>query len=210
MSISVKIIENNKKIEGLIYSAIASEANTKIKKNAPKTRDAIKSFIPKWIFEQPEMQSLLSGGRGSLTAQFGIPIGQAQSIVQVIGSTVANSMVIDIDPVNTKTLKGGIEFRIQPTDYNNLLALDIAKVTTKKGQILEWLDWLLLKGTQMIIMGYTYEPGSGGRSGGGTMTGGGNWRVPPQYSGTSDDNFITRALSGRDSQLTSALKGLLR
>lgn len=210
MSISVKILESNAKIQELIYSAIASEANAKVKKNAPKTRDNIKSMIPKWIFEQPEMQSLLSGGSGSLTAQFGIPIGEAQSIVQAIGGAVANAMTIDIDPVNKKTLTGGIEFRIQPTTYNNLLDLDIAKVTTKKGQTLEWLDWLLLKGTQMIVMGYTYEPGTGGRSGGGTMTGGGSWRVPPQYAGVSSDNFITRALSGRDSQLTMALKGLLK
>ncbi len=210
MSLSIKILESNSKIQGLIYSAIASEANAKVKKNAPKTRDAIKSLIPKWIFEQPEIKDLISGGSNSLTAQFGIPIGQAQSIVSSISSAVANAVIVDIDFVSPKNLQGGVEFRIQPTSYNNLLSLDIARVTTKKGQVLEWLDWLLLKGSQMIVIGYKYEPGTGGRSGGGTMTGGGSWRVPPQYSGTSDNNFITRALSGRDRQLTTALKGLLK
>jgi len=208
MSISLEIVESNRQITKLIYDAIAKEVNPRVKKNAPKVRDNIKALIPKWIAEQPEMQSIATGGPESLAAQFGLPMGSRQLIVDSIGTSVANSMTIEIKPLDKK-LSGSIQFMIQPKTYNNLLEQSLAKVTTKKGTILDWLDWLLLRGTQMIIMGYTYEPGTGGRSGGGTMTGGGNWRVPPQYSGTIDDNFITRALSGKDQELTSALKELI-
>ncbi len=208
MSISLKIVESNKQITRLIYDAIAKEVNPRVKKNAPKVRDNIKALIPKWIAEQPEMQSIATGGSQSLAAQFGLPTGSRQLIVDSIGTSVANSMTIEIKPLD-KNLSGSIQFMIQPITYNNLLEQSLAKVTTKKGTILEWLDWLILRGTQMIIMGYTYEPGTGGRSGGGTMAGGGSWRVPPQYSGTINDNFITRALSGKDRELTSALKELI-
>ena len=62
----------------------------------------------------------------------------------------------------------------------------------------------------MIIMGYKYVPSSDGRSGGGSMEGGGSWRVPPQFSGTEDNNFITRALSGRNLDLESMMKELFK
>jgi hypothetical protein len=42
---------------------------------------------------------------------------------------------------------------------------------------------------------------SEGRSRGGVMDKGGSWRVPPAYSGTADDNFITRAFEGKSKQI---------
>jgi len=49
----------------------------------------------------------------------------------------------------------------------------------------------------MIIVNYHYYPESGvGRSNKGFMKKTGTFRVPPQFSGTVDNNFITRALTG--------------
>ena len=56
---------------------------------------------------------------------------------------------------------------------------------------------MLTQGNATIITGYEYNAGTGlGRSGGGNMKSGGAWRVPPEYAGTLDDNFVTRALRG--------------
>jgi len=41
------------------------------------------------------------------------------------------------------------------------------------------------------------------------MNAGFGWMVPPQFAGTPDDNFITRALANRDSQLAPILQGLI-
>jgi hypothetical protein len=41
------------------------------------------------------------------------------------------------------------------------------------------------------------------------MVGGSFWRVPPQFSGVEDNNFITRALSGREIELNKIIQGLL-
>ena len=81
-------------------------------------------------------------------------------------------------------------------------------VVTRKSVKLHWLAWLLQAGSSMIVSGYEYTPSFEGRSGGGVMTGGGVWRVPPEFSGTESDNFITRALNNRDKQLSQLLKGL--
>ena len=40
------------------------------------------------------------------------------------------------------------------------------------------------------------------------MVGGVAWRVPSDYSGTIDNNFVTRALENREKQIINALKGL--
>ena len=210
MSLSIKILESNKEIERAINRSIAKEMNDRIKRRSASVRDKIKARIPKWIMQQPEIQSIRTGGLYSLKSQFGITSGNADAAVSAITNSVANSITVEIKAIDPKNLKGGIEFRIQPENFNNLLSLQEGFTTTKKGQNLHWMDWLLLKGTQMIIIGYRYEPSTQGRSGGGTMVGGSSWRVPPQFSGTQQDNFITRSLSGRDQEIENIFKEFVK
>ena len=43
------------------------------------------------------------------------------------------------------------------------------------------------------------------------MIGGSSFRVEPtSYAGTVDNNFVTRAFSGRDRQLSRVLRGVLK
>ena len=63
------------------------------------------------------------------------------------------------------------------------------------------------------MAGYSYDAQSGlGRSGLGYMSEGGAFRVPPQFSGTSDNNFITRALIGeaQEKQISKILQDVLK
>ena len=63
------------------------------------------------------------------------------------------------------------------------------------------MDWLLNQGDRIIVVNYSYNPQLGiGRSRLGNMVESGSFRVPPQFSGTPDDNFITRALIGRNQE----------
>ena len=74
---------------------------------------------------------------------------------------------------------------------------------------LDWLNWLLTRGDDIIVGDYSFiqKPGIG-RSGLGAMTAGGVFRIPPEYSGTQDDNFITRTLLSEavTDQLTQVLE----
>ena len=57
-------------------------------------------------------------------------------------------------------------------------------------------------------MGYEYESGPGGRSGGGLMGEGGFWRVSPEFSGTNTNNFVTRSFKFREKEISQVLQGL--
>ena len=94
----------------------------------------------------------------------------------------------------------------------NLLSLKKGHVTTAKGADLHWLSWLLERGQGVIVVGYNYTPDTAprGRSGGGTMGRGTAWRVPPQYAGTVNDNFVTRAFDGREKDIARLFSDILR
>ena len=212
MSVSVKILESNRQIEGLINQSLASQINNAIRSNYRKVTNNIKLMIPPWISEQKEVASLLSQGvQGSLNAHFGLPPGMPELSVAAIVSAVSESITVEIAiPKTDKSLRGSVLFRIQPNDFGNLLGLPEGFVSGRSGTNLHWMNWLLTMGGTPVVMKYDYTPSSLGRSGGGIMVGGTSWRVPSEHAGTVDDNFITRALENREQDITNALRGLFQ
>ena len=77
-----------------------------------------------------------------------------------------------------------------------------------------WLDWLITEGDKPIVKGYKYVNDVIGRSGQGIMKqqNGESWRVPPEFAGDINDNFITRALDEPAfiSRLTAIIKNALK
>jgi len=209
MSITIKLLDSNAKISDDINKSIAKQAAIQIQKNQKKVTDSIRALIPKWIKQQPEISSLLADGmQGSLNAQFGLVGGTSSIAVQQIIDAVVASVSVTVKPLVTLSKDPVIVFSVQPINFRDLLEIPLGKVTTLKGTILHWLEWLLLLGNSTVIYGYSYKPDRSGRSGGGTMEGGSIFRVPPQFSGTVDDNFVVRALSNRDGELQKILQRL--
>ena len=209
--LSIKLLESDNDIITKINKSIARRFNVLIKRRAKIVQNDIKRVIPSWISEQPEVISLNSDGTdGSLNAQFGLRPGQSAVVIADIINAISESIFVHITPVSPVNLSGGISFSIQPTDFKNLISLSSGIVATEKLQQLHWLDWLLTEGDRVIIAGYEYVPSDGGRSGGGTMKLGRSFRVEPSFSGTVDDNFVTRAFAGRDKQLATLLSKLLK
>lgn len=208
--ISIKLLESDVQIQRNMYKALAESINKSINKYKGEVGKALKLSIGNWIRSQPEISSLLANGAfGSLNAQFGLPIGSASFAVERIISEITDNININFQPINEK-LKGQIEFNFQPINYLNLLGLPEGHVLTEKGVDLHWLDWLLIQGDTTIIVGYGYIPAARGRSGGGYMSLGKVWRVPPEFSGTATNNFITRSFDGRDNEIINILKGLFK
>jgi hypothetical protein len=208
MTISLKLLEGVDEIEKKINSALADQMNTKLFQNANKIANEIRLLIPKWIGEQPEIQALLSG---DLIGQFGTLISP-QSIVSAIINSVSSSMSISLKKFNSKLQGGGLDINIQPDDFANLLSLPQGH-TIYSGGDLHWLQWMLLRGDEIIIVGYEYNPRTGiGRTRLGNMVSGKGFRVPPQYSGTESNNFITRALIGtnQSDEITKIFKKVLQ
>jgi len=199
-TLSIELLDSNKEIEEKVNAAIINILNKEISKGSKSAEQDLLDLIFEWIREQPEIDSLRAEGvQNSLNATFGLLPGQANAAINHIKKAVVGSIVINIKKFD-KNYKGGINFYIQPEDFNNLLALNSGYIQNTD-QALPWLDWLLLKGDSVIIVGYTYIPTRGGRSGGGIMGAGSSWRVDPRFSGTANNNFITRALYGREREI---------
>jgi len=204
--ITIKLTDSVSKITTDINLSIAQYLNDKIRKNRLSTINKIKGYIPAWINSQPEIVSLQSQTTNTLFALFGLRSGSANSIVDDITNSVVNSLSLSFTPIDNQ-LNGGITIELQPSDFQNLLSLQSGHVVYSQGD-LHWLNWLLTMGNSVIIANYNYAPQSGaGRSRQGIMKFGGSFRVPPQYSGTDTDNFITRALTGstQENQITQII-----
>lgn len=175
--------------------------NKKIAKNYRRVVNSLQQKIPFWIRSQPEIQSLLSEGiPGSLNALFGLYAGDAGRAVADIINAIKQSTSIRVDKINRK-YQGNIEFNFQSSDFSNILSLSSGYVSTENNANLHWLNWLLTMGDTVVVVGYRYQPKNSGRSGGGIMLESGSFRVPPQFSGTLENNFIIRALSGREREI---------
>ena len=206
--ITLKLLESEQQIARDINKAIADYMNNQIRLKNRKVLGIFKRNVESWIRSQPEIQSILAQGQArSLNAQFGLLPGTPDLAVEKIVNSVVESTELNIKKINDN-LSGGIEIQCQPKQFLNLLGLSEGHVRTEKGADLHWLDWLLTLGDKTIVIGYEYKPGTGGRSGGGTMTKGMAFRVSPSYSGTIEDNFITRAFSNKEKEVSSILMGI--
>ena len=205
----VNIVETNDQIQRKRLEAIAAETNKKISKNRTYVVNKLKGYVRSWLEMQPEIDDLRRDGTG-LSAELGLQAGTGNFIASTIVDAAVRSIETKVTKVN-RNLKGGFVFNFQPKNLINLLSLPEASVITEKGVTLEWLKWLLTMGDTPIIFGYDFLPTPGqGRSGGGTMVGGGMWRIQPKYAGTITNNFITRSLIGIEKILEETLIRLLK
>jgi hypothetical protein len=199
--ITIKLKENNKTIRARVNNSLSTLLNNTIRRKQGMIFREIRELIPDWVESQPEMIDLaMNIGPGSLAGQFGLMAGSGPEIVKIISKTVQNSISLNISNISKKDLSGGIEINFMSATFEELLTLPEGHVFYDDGY-LHWLDWLLTQGFKVIVVGYSFRFLDGGRSGGGIMTKGGLWRVPPQFAGTVEDNFITRALTSPTNQL---------
>jgi hypothetical protein len=202
--------ENDAVFASRVDEAISVQMNVRIAAKRHSLVTKMKAQIGIWLRNTPELIELgLSDGRpGSLASQIGLPYGTAQSAVNSIVGAILASTEVKIENIDRKLSRGGVTLKCQPKDFANILGLPEVSISIVGGK-LEWLRWLLERGNEMIVVGYEYSPRSGfGRSRGGVMTEGTSWRIPPSYSGTPDDNFITRAFSGKESSVQHVFQSI--
>lgn len=191
----IELTESVGTIESKINAALAEEINLLLSKKKVRIESKCKSLVANWILSQPEIVSLQTPTLDSLAGQFGIIRGMEETAVKDIISAIEDSVYVRLKKVDKK-LNGGLEAFFQPNTFVNLLGLTSGHVYYERGD-LHWLSWLLEEGDNVIVVNYTYNPGTGlGRSRLGNMQEGGAFRVPPEFSGNIRNNFITRALIG--------------
>lgn len=197
LSLKLKLVESQSDISKKILDAIKAEINKIMISVVLVLQQNIKKSLEDKIKNSRTWQSL---EEGKLRAEFGLPDDIATRLGEILEIWLRQ---IDVDyktVTGTTTLKGGITVGLLETDWNQVLSSDAAIIVTKYGTVLPWLEWLLTYGDKTIIQDYVVimKPTPQSRSGMAIMAQqvGGQWRVPPEFSGTPDNNFITEILEG--------------
>lgn len=177
--------------------ALLVEINAAIKKSLPKLQQEARELTVLLMSNSRFYIDLLFG---DLPGHFSIAPGRQYSVAREIIEEIGNNVEIIFTPFTGRggKIKGSLQIGIGKNDFSSLLDLDAGKTTTRKGQLLEWLRWVLTEGDKVIISGFEIEfiPGKG-ISKQALMFENPleSWRVPPHISGTIKDNFITRELT---------------
>jgi len=188
---NIRLLDGDVKISNNILRAMEGEMKTRLQKVKAKIHSGIINLVIEALSICPEIQSLRNG---KLKADFGLDSDPTQDIIYAIANSVE---VIFRDVKLTKTYsKAVLSVYIQPSDFSNLLGQDFARVVTEKGDTLPWLSWLITQGDSVIISEYSVQYGgfSSSRSGQAIMKPFGVFKVDSSFSGTVNNNFITRAL----------------
>ena len=186
--VNIKITETDRSFQSKINRALSKEINNSLRGVASKVQSEVTSIVEAALSVSPEIGEL---SNGVLKAEFGLTSDPTSQLV----SAIASSVKVVADKVGPD-LKGGFTLTIQPTDYSNLLSLSVAEQKIEDGGTIPWLDWLLTLGDSIVIASFGVEFGNYGRTGLARMAEGfAPYKVNSAYSGTRDDNFITRAIS---------------
>jgi len=199
----IKLTINNQdlnKFKAQIRFESADIVNNAFIKSKPRILRSINSLLYKVMDADATIDSLRNG---RLQLDFGLTPELANSATSEIISIVADSVDIYFEKPKSKRAKT-LGKMVVSIDTNKTSARLLAGVTgsvyDSNGYSISWLNWLMTKGSQVIIGEYEaveFVEGYTGksRSGKGFMlkTGAG-FRVDPQHAGTFNDNFLTRAI----------------
>lgn len=160
------------------------------------------------IMRQPEYDSLVMDG-GVLNTELGIV--DADSKMRTLINIWIRSVEVVMTPVHIvgSQVSGSIILRAIESDFADVLGSSASSFTSEGGYPVPWLKWLLTEGDNIIIATHraVYKPAYS-RTDGDIMlpTGGAGWRVPPEFSGTIDNNFVTRAVVESLDDIRDAIK----
>lgn len=204
MALSIKLLESDQVVQKKIREAAAKELNKSFSRKVPALKNKLIPVIRAALNASPEINSL----RGGLLAlEFGLESDPTSSIIDAITA----SLEIRFTPINSKTLAGGLSLVMQPSNFSNLLSLPQASQPIEDGS-LPWLSWLLTAGDSIIIANFGVEFGSfpQSRTGGARMAQkAAPYKVNSAFSGTEDDNFITRSISTASGEIRRIIRGVL-
>lgn len=195
-------LDSIKSIKQKIVTSLRSSVEVVFRRAGPKIEKRIVSISPE-LFKQTDTYESLVGG--SLNHEFGFEMGTAQTKVDAVLEAISQIIQVRITTpiVEGERLQGSIEVFLDPFELETVFSMEEAQIETEKGATLNWLEWLLSRGNEIIIGDYFYLaiPSPYSRSGVGIMVKnkvGKTYKVNSSYAGTLDDNWITRSLFNKD------------
>lgn len=215
----MKIQETTQSISKKIQKIILSQLYDKMKVVAPKIQTDIRNVNLRLWKASDTYQSLLYG---QLTHELGFPKGEARKMVDAVLNKIADSLIVlpKLPKIDTNGVVRVMSFKIVTKSLPGVKDLPESEIVTNKKasndisddfgsfgaeairKTLPWVEWLLFRGNSYIIFNYEYVNvtsigDSHSRSGRGLMIRdeSENWKVPSEFSGTKESNWITRELT---------------
>lgn len=207
MKIDLKLLDSEATIKNKILTSIKETISEAFGRSIGPLRESISRAVYNAITTEPEYQSLVSG---QLQYEFGIP-ESAQKVNEIV-KIWTEHVVVEATPVTIAGygLKGGFTINMIQDDYGDVLSSAAARIIDEaKSTVLPWLEWLLLNGNKIIVRNYEVQVGPSpySRTGLAIMKPSKqNWRVPPEFSGTTSNNWVIRALDKLDSSIPNLIQ----
>jgi len=186
-----------------VIRAMYAELNKKLTSQAFQNsiRRGTKSILEEALRSQPEYQDMVAQD-GRLRAELGVANSESamEGLVRAwVGST--NIRIHRPRIIAGKILGTIVSVRAIQADYHDVLNHASASYTTEKGAVIPWLEWLLTRGSDILIVSHQIwhppVPTARSRTGTNTLmkkTSGQGWGIPTEYAGTTSNNFATRAV----------------
>lgn len=196
MKFSLNLLDKNIDINKLILNNLKHEVEKIMSKALTSIKQDVQNLVKEALIAEPEYASLKAG---TLRAEFGIAnVEDVDSAVQAM----VNTAEISYNPIkiNSNGLSGGFVLTmIKSDDINGIIYSDVATVKDEaRGYNLPWLEWLLLRGNEVIVQNYSVNYTSNLRSRSGLalmIQSNSSWRVPSNFAGIEADNWTTRAIN---------------
>jgi hypothetical protein len=207
MKFSIDLLKSTDDIVKLILENLKNQINKTINKALPSIEKEIKILIKESLMSEPEYSSLKAG---TLRAELGIAnVSDVDNVIQAMADTL-NFSQNPIKIVSNGLSGGFVLTMIKSDDISGIIYSDSASVVdNERGYSLPWLEWLLLKGNDVLVQNYSvnYTNSSRSRSGMALMVESDqNWRVPQPFTGKINNNWTTRAISKAESQIIKIIQ----
>jgi len=185
-------IQNPNQVEKDIIKAIDRHLTSKMSGIHIRIATRTSELIREELMASSETNSILSG---KLRAELGV--ADASSELESIFDAIAQKVKVSVKKTTSSSRGVSMHVKISavPLDIDSI-AGSLGTYTTKKGTQIPWFKWLTTLGDRVIVRDYITETGKPRVSRTGDMImvkGKSGWRVPPEFSGTEEDNFVTRA-----------------
>jgi hypothetical protein len=206
--ISLRLTDSDNVFTRKVLGATATKLNGFMIMAQQPIKEAVSELVVQIIGECPEIQSVRSGKLRN-------ELGFVSPDYFISGLLMALAEDIEVTftklQVTGSSIIGGLSIGVVTSDYSKLLNISEASYKSATYEI-PWLNWLLTKGTNVVIANYHIEYGTTkefilrSRTKNALMKPGGQYSIPSQYAGTPDNNFITRALYNSEDRIAKIIQ----
>jgi len=211
----------------IILPGIARDFNRIFRRNKGKFEEFSKIAVELAIKAHPTYASLVGDEPNSLRAELGLadPLGQVQPILDHwIRSVSVNLQEVRV--AGTR-LVGGISVQGINDTFRDVTNLPTASFYAERAKqqgitpfLIEWVDWLLLRGNEPLVFGFFVDTDvkstDNSRTGLAVMRDehiarlkGITWNVPIEYQGVKNDNWITESVADTIPEIEEYIVGTI-